>query len=195
MAYSPETSRAEFSTAPTTLEGVWKISCKLFADDRGSVMEFYRDSDVVAAGLPGLGRRPQVNAPLTVRYGLRGIHAELAHKYVAVAGGVVNAAIVDLRLDQPTFGQWEMFELGRGDGLFVSAGFGNSFEALTADTYYLYYFSEEWRPDMPGLDCHPLDEELALPWQTPVDRMIISPKDLANPTLATLRGMGGVALL
>ena len=174
-----------FSKKPTTLEGLYRVSYKQFLDDRGSVMEFYRESDFVAAGLPSLGERPQVNAPLTNKGAVRGIHAEFAHKLVAVAGGKIYAAIVDLRKDSSTFGAWEGFTLSRGEGLFISRGLGNSFQSVSDEpSIYLYFFEKEWRPDMPGVACNPLDPALAIEWPiTEGNGMILSDKDRNNPNL------------
>ncbi len=173
----------------TQIEGLWSLDMKLFEDDRGSVMEFYRESDFVEAGLPSLGERPQVNAPWTVQGALRGIHAEFAHKYVAVANGTVYAVIVDLRIDSPTFGEWQGFTLRRGQGLFVSKGLGNSFQSVSKEpSVYLYYFELEWSPNMQGLALNPLDPELGIEW--PIAKgegMIISDKDKNNPNLSELR--------
>lgn len=179
-----------FEVRPTTIEGLFTISFKVFVDDRGSVMEFYRQSDFNATGLPSLGERPQVNAPLTVKGALRGIHAEFAHKLVSVASGTVYAAIVDLRKDSETAGQWQGFELKRGDGLFISKGLGNSFQSVSNEpSTYLYYFEQEWRPDMPGLACNPLDPTLAIDWPIKLNEgMIISEKDLNNPSLKEVLG-------
>lgn len=153
-------------------------------------MEFYRESDFLASGLPSLGSRPQVNAPLTRKGGLRGVHAEFAHKLVAVCSGRIYAVIVDLRKESSTVGQWEAFELERGEGLFISSGLGNSFQSVSDDpSIYLYYFEKEWRPDMSGLACNPLDPDLAIPWPIPYDKgMIISDKDRNNPTLREVLG-------
>jgi dTDP-4-dehydrorhamnose 3,5-epimerase len=172
-------------TAPTEIDGLFTIKFKVFEDDRGSVMEFYRQSDFEAAGLPGLGDRPQVNAPLTVKGALRGVHAEFAHKLVSVAGGKVYAVIVDLRKESPTAGKWLGFELERGQGLFVSRGLGNSFQSVSEEpSIYLYYFEQEWAPGMPGKSCNPLDPELAIDWPIKEDQgMIISDKDRNNPSL------------
>ncbi|MGZ6004912.1 MAG: dTDP-4-dehydrorhamnose 3,5-epimerase family protein, partial [Candidatus Saccharimonadales bacterium] len=104
---------------PTKIEGLWQVQFKVITDDRGSVMEFYRQSEFIATGLPSLDERPQVNAPLTVKGALRGVHAEAAHKLVSVAAGKIYAAIVDLRKDSPTVGQWQGFKLERGQGLFI----------------------------------------------------------------------------
>lgn len=174
-----------FDIAPTEIEGLWTVKFKVFEDDRGSVMEFYRQSEFAASGLPTLGERPQVNAPLTVKGAVRGIHAEHAHKLVSVASGTIYAAIVDLRSDSPTAGKWQGFTLSRGDGLFVSKGLGNSFQSTSDEpSVYLYYFEQEWAPGMPGKSCNPLDTDLNIDW--PIKEgagMIISEKDKANPSL------------
>jgi dTDP-4-dehydrorhamnose 3,5-epimerase len=177
-----------FEVKPTEIEGLFTVKFKVFEDTRGSVMEFYRQSDFDEAGLPGLGERPQVNAPLTVKGAVRGIHAEFAHKFVSVAAGQVYAVIVDLRGDSPTSGQWLGFKLSRGEGLFISKGLGNSFQSISDEpSVYLYYFEQEWRPDMPGVACNPLDPDLAIDWPIKEDEgMIISEKDRSNPSLKTV---------
>lgn len=178
-------TQTTYETSPTTIEGLFTVTFKVFEDDRGSVMEFYRESDFVAAGLPSLGDRPQVNAPLTVKGAVRGIHAEFAHKLVSVACGTIYAVIVDLRKDSPTAGKWQGFNLSRGQGLFVSSGLGNSFQSTSDEpSIYLYFFEKEWQPNMPGLACNPLDADLAIDW--PIkhgEGMLLSEKDLANPSL------------
>jgi dTDP-4-dehydrorhamnose 3,5-epimerase len=175
----------EFKAERTSLEGLYKIQFKIIEDSRGSVMEFYRQSEFEAAGLPSLGERPQVNAPLTVKGAVRGIHAEDAHKLVSVSGGKVYAVIVDLRKDSPTAGKWQGFELERGQGLFVSKGLGNSFQSISDEpSVYLYYFEKEWYPGMPGVACNPLDTDLAIKWSIPEGQgLIISDKDRNNPPL------------
>lgn len=174
-----------FITEKTSIDGLYTVKFKEFDDNRGSVMEFYRQSDFTATGLPSLGDRPQVNAPSTVKGALRGIHAEFAHKLVSVASGEIYAVIVDLRKDSPTAGKWQGFTIKRGDGLFISSGLGNSFQSTSEEpSTYLYYFEKEWKPDMPGLSCNPLDPDLNIEW--PIKQgegMIISDKDLNNPSL------------
>ncbi len=174
----------------TDIDGLWQLSLKVIEDERGSVMEFYRQSEFEAAGLPSLGDRPQVNAPLSLKGTVRGVHAESAHKFVAVASGRVHAVIVDLRKDSPTLGQARSFELGRGEGLFVSNGLGNSFQSISDEpSVYLYYFEQEWSPTMPGVSCNPLDPDLAIDWPIKEgEGMIISAKDRANPSFKEIVG-------
>lgn len=175
----------QFKVEKTELNGLYKVQSKVITDERGSVMEFYRQSDFADSGLPSLDERPQVNAPLTVKGAVRGIHAEHAHKLVAVASGKIYAAIVDLRKDSPTAGKWQGFELERGQGLFVSKGLGNSFQSIGEEpSIYMYYFEKEWQPDMPGTACSPLDPDLNIPWPIAENQgMIVSDKDRANPSL------------
>lgn len=178
-------SQMSLEIQKTDIEGLFSVAYKLFEDERGSVMEFYRHSDFENTGLPSLGDRPQVNAPLSVRGALRGIHAEYAHKLISVASGEVYAVVVDLRSDSPTAGKWQGFKLSRGQGLFVSKGLGNSFQSVSDEpSVYLYYFEQEWQPGMPGKSCNPLDPDLAIDW--PIKEgagMIISDKDKQNPSL------------
>ena len=179
---------ANLTAHPTSIDGLWTLEMRLFEDDRGSVMEFYRESDFVAAGLPSLGERPQVNAPWTVPGAIRGIHAEFAHKYLAVASGIAYAVIVDLRRESPTFGKWQGFTLRRGQGLFVSRGIGNSFQCIGQEpSVYLYYFELEWSPDMDGVYVNPLDPDLAIDWPIKEgDGMVVSEKDSNHPFLRDL---------
>ncbi len=169
----------------TDIKGLFAVDFKVIEDNRGSVMEFYRQSEFDAAGLPSLGERPQVNAPLSIKGTLRGVHAEHAHKLVSVASGKVYAVIVDLRSDSDTKGKWLGFTLERGKGLFVSKGLGNSFQSISEEpSVYLYYFESEWTPDMPGVSLNPLDPDLAIDWPIKEnDGMVISDKDRANPSL------------
>ena len=180
----PEPLKAE----KTDIEGLFKVTFKVIADERGSVMEFYRQSEFEAAGLPSLGERPQVNAPMSVKGAIRGIHAESAHKLVSVAAGEVFAAIVDLRPGSPTAGTWLGFTLKRGEGLFVSKGLGNSFQSISDEpSIYLYYFEKEWQPNMAGVACNPLDVDLNINWPIKENEgMIISDKDRSNPSLKTV---------
>jgi len=181
-----------FEVAPTKIAGLYTVAFKVFEDARGSVMEFYRQSDFEKAGLPSLGNRPQVNAPLSVKGAVRGIHAEFAHKLVSVASGKVYAVIVDLRKDSSTSGQWQGFELERGKGLFVSSGLGNSFQSVSDEpSVYLYYFEKEWAPGMDGVACNPLDPDLNIDWPISEGQgMILSEKDRTNPSLRQVLAHG-----
>lgn len=175
----------DFSVTPTKIDGLWQVQTKIIPDERGSVMESFRQSDYQKSGLPPLGPRSQVNATLTKKGAVRGIHAEETGKFIQVAQGRIFVAIVDLRSGSPTAGQWQSFELERGQGLFVSQGLGNSFQSISEEpSIYIYHFEKEWQPGMAGKACNPLDPELNIPW--PIGKnegMIISEKDRNSPSL------------
>lgn len=180
--------KKEFAVEETSIKGLYEIDYKTVEDDRGDLMEFYRQSDFEASGLPSLGDRPQINVPKTKYGAIRGIHAEHMHKMVSVALGSVFAAIVDLRYESETFGEWQGFTLERGKGLFVSSGLGNSFQTISKEpSLYVYQFSQEWKPGMTGLTCNPFDETLGIDWPIKGDDVTVSEKDRSNPSLASLR--------
>ncbi len=180
----------DFSVKSTSIDGLFEVQTKIIPDERGSVMEAYRESDYIKSGLPSLNGRLQVNAPLSLKGALRGIHAEYAHKFIQVAQGKIFAVIVDLRKGSTMAGQWLSFELERGQGLFVSKGLGNSFQSISDEpSIYIYHFEKEWIPNMVGVSCNPLDPDLNIPWPIAAGQgMIISKKDKNNPSLKEVLG-------
>jgi len=73
----------------------------------------------------------------------------------------------------------------------VPPGVCNGFQSVSPGvTQYLYGFTAEWVPGMPGTALTPLDPELGLAWPIPVDpadRAQVSAKDFAAPRLADVR--------
>lgn len=181
----------DLEVADTTIPGLLRVTVKRVADERGVVREFFRRSAFAAAALPVPPAWPQLNVT-TTRYGvIRGIHAEAMDKYVMLGAGTVFAVIVDLRVGSPIAGRAEAFALGPGEGLFVPAGLGNSFQTTSPEgSTYVYCFSEEWQPGMPGCAATPLDpalEQAGIRWPIaidPTDRSLLSEKDATAPTIA-----------
>jgi len=95
----------------------------------------------------------QTNRSLTRRAGtLRGMHYQLAphgeDKLVRCEHGAIWDAIVDLRPDSPTCGQWLGVELSEGNGrmLLVPRGFAHGFVTLTDDVAVSYQVSNFYAP-------------------------------------------------
>lgn len=179
---------ADFSAAPSAIDGLFVISMKEVTDDRGTVREFYRESAFVDAGIGSLGAFLQVNATETKQGGLRGLHAEDITKLVAVVAGEAFGAWVDMRADSPTHGAVVTRSLTPGVQVLVPRGVGNGFQAVAPGvTQYVYCFDQEWVPGMPGTACTPLDPALGIVWPLPIDvedRTQISQKDLDAPLFA-----------
>ncbi len=177
-----------FAAEPTRIGGLVKLTMKQVTDERGTVREFYRASAFADAGLPSLGPWVQMNVTGTARGAVRGLHGEAMTKLVAVASGAALGVYLDARRDSPTFGTVVTVPLEPGVQVLVPAGVCNGFQS-TADTQYVYAFSEEWVPGMAGVAVTPLDPDLAIAWPLPLDpddRSQISAKDAGAPRLTEL---------
>jgi dTDP-4-dehydrorhamnose 3,5-epimerase len=100
--------------------------------------------------------------------------------------------IVDLRVGSPTFAQWEVVRLDDEDrtAVYLSEGLGHAFAALTDDATVIYLCSEVYNPTGEH-GIHPLDPELGIDWAGfGVAEPLLSPKDLAAPTLAQAKDQG-----
>lgn len=174
-----------FDVQQTDIAQLWVLQMKQVTDDRGTVREFYRESAFRQAGLPSLGPWVQVNITETAQGAVRGLHGEAMDKLVAVAAGEAFGAYVDTRRDSPTLGRAVTLTLRPGTQVLVPAGVCNGFQSVSPGvTQYLYAFSAEWSPGMPGTALNPLDPELHIPWPLPIDPddpARISAKDASAP--------------
>ena len=85
------------SARETEISGLYVIEMKQFEDERGTVREFYRESDFLAAGLPSLGAWVQVNLTATRQGAVRGLHGEATQKFVGVASGEALRRVSSIR--------------------------------------------------------------------------------------------------
>jgi dTDP-4-dehydrorhamnose 3,5-epimerase len=162
----------------TSLKGVWKQQANANSDNRGSTTEIFNVTQLPPE-FTGFSVKQILEAKSS--YGvIRGIHyasiGNAQSKIVRCLDGEIRDVIVDLRIDSPTFGEYEVFELNSEDdsSLFISHGFGHGYQVLSRNATVLYAlqtdfnFAEEF-------SINPLDQDLALPWRDiPV---ILSPRD------------------
>ncbi|HXY91436.1 MAG TPA: dTDP-4-dehydrorhamnose 3,5-epimerase [Acidimicrobiia bacterium] len=174
--------------AETGVEGLLVITLHSFADDRGVIREFYRESAWRDAGLPVLGPWAQFNVTDTGAGTIRGLHGEAMHKLVGVASGEAFGAYVDLREGSSTFRKVETVPLRVGTQVLVPNGVCNGFQATSdGGCAYLYCFDREWQQGMEGVAVNALDPELGIAWPVPVDPddpAKLSARDRSLPTLA-----------
>jgi dTDP-4-dehydrorhamnose 3,5-epimerase len=178
--------------------GGFLITPRVFADDRGAFLEWFRQ-DLLFAELGHPLELSQANWS-TSRHGvIRGIHyADVPPgqaKYVTCVRGAVLDVVVDLRVGSPTFGEHAAVRLGGTNhrAVYLAEGLGHGFCALTDDATVLYLCSTGYNPAGEH-GVHPLDLALALPW--PVDGdLVLSPKDAAAPTLAAALAAGALPTL
>lgn len=170
----------------TKLRGLLLVHLDVMADERGRFTEAFNAAKAVPQGLPDI-KVVQANASLTGHGGLRGIHAEPWEKYINVPWGEVHAVIVDLRPEEPTFGQHVPFHLDHSVSLFVPRGMGNSFQVLSKEAVYTYLVTAHWSADEAPYPAVRYDDpDLGIEWPLPVDESnpaSITAKDVANPSL------------
>ncbi len=84
--------------------------------------------------------------------------------------------VVDLRIDSPTFGQHQEFELSGDDSkvLLISQGLGHSYLSLTDNSRVAYTLTAEYSSEY-EFTINPLDKTLSLPWSS--SDFIMSDKD------------------
>ena len=177
-----------------SIPGSFEITPKLFGDDRGVFLEWYRfDKLSEAVGHP-LDLR-QANTSVSKRGVVRGIHfADIPRgqaKYVTAVRGAVMDFVVDIRVGSPTFGQWDFVVLDDRDfrAIYLAEGLGHAFVALTDDATVSYLVSDTFSaPREHGVN--PLDGEIGL--QFPLDRkdLLLSQKDVDAPSLSEAAAAG-----
>lgn len=172
---------------PLAVPDVFELTPKVFGDDRGLFLEWYRFEELEAAAGHPL-RLAQANLSVSRRGTLRGLHyADVPPgqaKYVTCVRGAVLDVIVDIRVGSPTFGASEGVRLDDVDrrAVYLPEGLGHAFLALTDDATVSYLCSEVYSPTREhGLD--PLDPALGISWPSDLE-LLLSPKDAEAPSLA-----------
>jgi dTDP-4-dehydrorhamnose 3,5-epimerase len=166
----------------TSLKGVWTQLPINNMDERGYTRELFNVTHL-PPGFSGSSVN-QILEATSSRGVIRGIHyastSNTQSKIVRCLEGEIRDIVIDLRMDSPTFGDHEVFELNSIDvsSIFISHGFGHAYQVLSKSATVLYAlqtnfnFSEEF-------SINPLDPDLALPWQD--IPAILSPRDANAP--------------
>jgi dTDP-4-dehydrorhamnose 3,5-epimerase len=171
---------------PGPFEGLWMIDLEIREDRErpgASFREVFHAEQMTRLGLPAF-TPVQWNVSESRTGTLRGFHAEPWEKLIHVMHGEAFAAVADLRPGSSTAGSVWTGTLDGTVALFLTRGLGNAFQALTDPTVYAYLVDEHWRAgatyDAVAWD----DPDLAVSWPITDDRLALSAKDRANPSLA-----------
>lgn len=168
----------------TPFEGLYIIEPKVFGDHRGYFMETYRD-DAWETLIEHPYRWIQENEAYSHKGILRGLHYQLQPytqaKLVRVIKGSVQDVVVDLRHDQPTYGQYYSTLLSDKNKrqLLVPHGFAHGYLTLEQDTIFVYKCDRYYAPQAEA-SIDPLDKKLGIPWEYS-DNLILSEKDQNAP--------------
>jgi dTDP-4-dehydrorhamnose 3,5-epimerase len=169
----------------TSIDGLVVLEPKVFSDDRGWFIEFYKESTLGGIGLSG--RFVQDNFSSSSRGVIRGLHFQVVPfeqgKLITCIRGSIFDVVVDLRPDSPTFGKWESMDLSAENrlALYVPEGFAHGFQSMEDASRVLYKCTAEYSKEHEAGIIFS-DPDLGIPW--PLPSPSLSPKDLTLPTFA-----------
>ena len=171
----------------TALPEIKRISLDIFHDQRGFFCERFRTDKFADMGIDE--KFVQTNHSRSVPGVIRGLHFQhdpMQGKLIGVTHGAVLDVAVDVRPNSPNFGKAVTAELSEENAelLWIPHGFAHGFCVIgnrPADVVYyvtaLYNGAGE-----SGIRLD--DASLGIEWPIPLNRAIISPRDLAMPSLA-----------
>lgn len=171
----------------TKLTDVKLIEMDVFGDHRGFFTESYSKEKFASHGL--VYDFVQDNHSLSSEAGvLRGLHFQKGDaaqtKLIRVVTGAVLDVIVDIRLQSPTYAQWEGYILSEHNHrqLLVPKGYAHGFVTLTPNVNFLYKCDNYYNGPADGGIAFD-DPDLAIDWPIDITKAITSDKDKNHPTL------------
>ena len=174
----------------TPIKDLVIIKPRVFEDARGFFCETYNEERYQAVGIKQ--HFVQDNQSKSSYGVVRGLHFQLAPysqaKLVSVSIGSVWDVAVDLRRNSPTFGQWYGVELTAENHLqfLIPQGFAHGFSVLSETALFTYKCDNLYHPEVDG-GLMFNDPDLNIDWKIPVDKAIISDKDMKHPFLKDLK--------
>ncbi len=170
----------------TQLDGVVLIEPEVHGDERGFLVETFRDDAWRGLGV-GVGF-VQENHSRSDRNILRGLHFQTEPgqaKLVRCLRGRIWDVAVDLRRDSPTYRRWEGYELDDElhRQLLVPIGFAHGFCVLSELADVAYKLSSYYDPATEaGIAWD--DPDLGVEW--PISEPALSERDRTAPRLAEI---------
>jgi dTDP-4-dehydrorhamnose 3,5-epimerase len=172
---------------PTKLEGCFIIEPKIIQDERGYFMESFNEKTFQN----GIGQQihfVQDNQSYSSRGVLRGLHYQTGihaqAKLVRVLDGEVLDVAVDVRPNSPTFGRYVSVLLSGENQtqFFVPRGFAHGFLVLSDTATFFYKCDNFYNKESEGGIIFD-DRTINIDWKFSSDELLISEKDLIQPTL------------
>lgn len=163
------------------------IEPRVFEDERGYFFESFSEREFSAE--VGEYHFVQSNEAKSSYGVVRGLHFQLPPhaqaKLVRVAKGRILDVAVDIRRSSPTFGKYVAVELSSDNHrqVFIPQGFAHGYSVLSEEAVVEYKCDNYYAPESEGAVAWN-DADLAIDWQIPSDKIILSAKDKAHPSLA-----------
>ncbi|MFV0162212.1 dTDP-4-dehydrorhamnose 3,5-epimerase [Empedobacter falsenii] len=165
----------------TNLKGCFILEPTVFEDERGYFFESYNENKLEQI----LGYKPtfvQDNQSKSTYGVVRGLHMQAGEysqaKLVRVVEGAVIDVAVDVRPGSETYGQSVTVELSADNKrqLFIPRGFLHGFSVISESAVFFYKCDNGYNKESED-GVYPLDAALAIDWQVPVEKIILSEKD------------------
>ena len=163
------------------INGVYIFTPQIYRDPRGFFIEnFVQDKffDQLNIRFPV----EQINTSVSAKGVIRGIHfADVPPgqaKFVSVMNGKIQDFVVDLRVGSPSFGSSlsVLLDSETRQSLYLPEGIGHGFLSLYEDTVVSYLVSTKYNP-MIERSINPLDKDIKLDFEYPIQDLIISERD------------------
>lgn len=167
----------------TAIEGVVIIEPKVFRDARGYFFESFSQREFEEKVRPI--NFVQDNESMSSYGVMRGLHFQIPpytqSKLVRCVKGKVLDVAVDIRKGSPTYGQHVAVELSEDNHrqFFVPRGFAHGFAVLSETAVFQYKCDNFYAPQADG-GISIKDESLGINWQIPLDKAILSEKDIKH---------------
>jgi dTDP-4-dehydrorhamnose 3,5-epimerase len=172
---------SKLKITPTAIPEVLIVEPKVFGDSRGWFAESFNAQHFAKATDLNL-QFVQDNHSFSRQWTLRGMHYQLKHtqgKLVRVTAGSVFDAVVDLRKDSSTFGQWvgEILSAENHKQIWVPPGFAHGFLVLSETAEFLYKTTDYYDPQS-EVCLSWCDPTVSIDWPIPLGKQaLLNAKD------------------
>ena len=168
----------------TNIPGLLVFEPTVFEDSRGYFFESYNENNFLAEGVNI--RFVQDNQAKSSYGVIRGLHFQLAPhaqtKLIRTLSGSILDVVVDVRLGSPAYGEVFSIELSAENKkqLLVPKGFAHGYSVLSDTAEVMYKCDAFYHKQSEGGLLYN-DPKLNIAWQIPLDKAIVSEKDLYHP--------------
>ena len=171
----------------TEIEGLVIVEPRIFRDDRGYFYESFsqREFEENVCHTTFV----QDNQSMSSYGVVRGLHFQkppyCQSKLVRCIKGAVLDVAVDIRKGSPTFGKYVAVELTEDNHrqFFVPRGFAHGFAVLSDEAVFQYKCDNYYNRESEGAIAWN-DEQIAVDWRLPSEKVILSEKDKLSKPLA-----------
>lgn len=184
------TKATNMTITKTDIDGVLIVDPTVYGDSRGYFFESFNEREFQR--LTGLTVHFVQDNESRSGYGVvRGLHFQRApyaqSKLVRVVEGEVLDVALDIRPGSPTYGRHVAVRLS-GEShrqLFLPKGMAHGFAVLSPVAVFQYKCDAFYHPEAEGAVAWD-DPALAIDWQVPAEKVVLSDKDRHHPMLKDL---------